>query len=49
MRSNGLKARLLADLAAVTGLLFLSPALAFSQTPFYQGKIDHPSSIYSGR
>ena len=35
MWSNGLKARLLADFV---GLLFLSPALAFSQTPFYQGK-----------
>ena len=38
MRTTGLKARLLADLAGVAGLLFLPPALAFSQTPFYQGK-----------
>ena len=34
----GLKARLLADLAGVAGLLLLSPVAAFSQTPFYQGK-----------
>src|SRR2546425_10429236 len=38
MRSDGLKARLLADLAGVAGWLLLSQVLAFSQTPFYQGK-----------
>src|SRR5262245_62237037 len=38
MRSKGLKARLLADLAIVAGLVALLPRSAFSQTPFYQGK-----------
>jgi hypothetical protein len=38
MRSKGLKAVLLADLAIVAGLVALLPGSAFSQTPFYQGK-----------
>jgi hypothetical protein len=39
MRSNGLTAQLLTVLPALSGWLLLSPVLAFSQTPFYQGKI----------